>query len=401
MSSLLVTNIGQLVTNDPARDGLVGIVEEAAVAIVDGDVAWVGQETDVPSEHLELPRLDAAGAAVVPGFVDAHSHIVFAGERSDEFARRLAGDTYEEILAEGGGILSTVDATRAADGGDLFEAAAARARHMLRNGTTTLEVKSGYGLDVDTEAKLLGVAARLDAELPIDVIPTFLGAHVVPAEYRDRRDEYIELVCTYMLETCAPLATFCDVFCDRAAFTVDEARRILEAGAERGLGLRLHADQLGHVGATALAAELGAASADHVDFATAEDLAALRAAGTTAVLLPGVSFSMHQDYPDGRAIWDSGVAVAIATDCNPGTAWVETMPFMIALATLHMGLTPAEALWAATRGGATALLLSDRGHLTPGAIGDLVILDAPSYLHLPYRPDGSVVAGVVKRGVQL
>lgn len=398
MSSLLVTDIGQLVTNDSSRDGLLGIVERAAVAIVDGQIAWVGEEAAVPPEHLDLPGLDAAGGAVVPGFVDAHTHIVFAGDRSEEFARRLAGDTYEEILAAGGGISSTVDATRVADGSELFDTAAARARRMLANGTTTIEVKSGYGLDVDAEAKLLGVAARLDAELPIDVIPTFLGAHVVPAEYRDRRDEYVELVCTFMLEACAPLATFCDVFCDRAAFTVEEARRILHAGAAHGLGLRLHADQLGHVGATALAAELGAASADHIDYATADDLTAMRRAGTTAVLLPGVSFSMGEPYPDGRAIWDSGVTVAVATDCNPGTAWIETMPFVIALATLHMGLTPAEALWAATRGGATALLLPDRGHLTVGAVGDLVVLDAPTYVHLPYRPDGAVVAGVVKRG---
>jgi imidazolonepropionase len=401
MSSVLVTDIGQLVTNDPSRGGLLGIVEGAAVAIVDGAIAWVGAEADLPAEHGELPELAAEGAAVVPGFVDAHTHIVFAGDRSEEFARRLAGDTYEEILAAGGGILSTVDATRLADGGDLFGAAAARARRMLANGTTTIEVKSGYGLDVDNEAKLLAVAARLDAELPIDVIPTFLGAHVVPAEYRDERDEYIELVCTFMLEACAPLATFCDVFCDRAAFTVEEARRILEAAAARGLGLRLHADQLGHVGAAALAAELGAASADHLDFATAGDLIAMREAGTTAVLLPGVSFSMGEPYPDGRGIWDSGVTVAIATDCNPGTAWVETMPFMIALATLHMGLTPAEALWAATRGGANALLLPDRGRVTVGAVGDLVVLDGPTYLHLPYRPDGAVVAAVVKRGASV
>jgi imidazolonepropionase len=395
---LVVTGIGELVTNDPGRSGLLGVVADGAVAIVDGNVAWVGVEGDLPEAHRDLPAIDAGGAAVVPGFVDAHTHIVFAGDRSEEFARRLAGDTYEEILRSGGGILSTVEATRAAGGNDLFAAAAARARHMLENGTTTVEVKSGYGLDVDTEAKILGVAARLDAELPIDVVPTFLGAHVVPAEYRDRREDYVELVCTSMLEACAPLATFCDVFCDPAAFTVDEAKRILQAGAERGLGLRLHADQLGHVGAAALAAELGAASADHVDFATPDELAALREAGTAVVLLPGVSFSMRQPYPDGRAIWDSGVTVAIATDCNPGTAWVETMPFVIALATLHMGLTPGEALWAATAGGAAALLLADRGRLAPGAVGDLVILDAPSHLHIPYRPDGAVVAAVVKRG---
>jgi len=247
VSDLLVTNIGELVTNDPAHGGLLGIIEGAALAVVDGSIAWFGSEGELPPGHLDLPIHDAGGASVVPGFVDPHTHIVFAGDRSEEFSRRLAGESYEEILAAGGGILSTVEATRAASGNDLFDDAAARASRMLAAGTTTVEVKSGYGLEVDDEAKQLAVAARVDAELPIDVVPTFLGAHVVPAEYRDRRDEYIDLVCTWMLEACAPLATFADVFCDEAAFTVDEARRILEASAERGLALRLHADQLGRI----------------------------------------------------------------------------------------------------------------------------------------------------------
>ncbi len=398
MSDLLVTNIGQLVTNDPARGDLLGLIAAAAVAIVEGSVAWAGEETDLPADYLDLPIHDAGGAAVVPGFVDSHTHLVFAGDRSDEFSRRLAGEDYEDILAAGGGILSTVAATRAATGDALFLDAAARARRMLAAGTTTVEVKSGYGLDVDTEVKLLAVAARLDAELAIDVVPTFLGAHVVPAEYREDRDRYVDLVCTTMMEACAPLARFCDVFCDQAAFTVAEARRILEAATARGLGLRVHADQLGAVGAAALAAELDAASADHLDYAGYKDLEAMKRAGTVAVLLPGVSFSMRLPYPDGREIWDTGVTVALATDCNPGTAWIETMPFVIALASLHLGLTPAEAVWAGTRGGALSLRLDDRGHVTPGAVGDLVVLDAPTYQHIPYRPDGDVVATVVKRG---
>lgn len=398
MSSLLVTNIGQLVTNDPDRGELLGIVESAAVAVVEGTMAWVGAESDLPADYLELPIHDAAGSAVVPGFVDAHTHLVFAGDRSDEFSRRLAGERYEDILAAGGGILSTVEATRTATGNELFADAAVRASRMLAAGTTTVEVKSGYGLDVDTEVKMLGVAARIDAELPIDVVPTFLGAHVVPAEYRDRRQDYVDLVCTDMLDACAPLASFCDVFCDDAAFTVAESRKILRAAAERGLGLRVHADQLGQIGAAGLAAELSAASADHLDYASYADLSTMEQAGTVAVLLPAVSFSMRLPYPDGREIWDSGVAVALATDCNPGTAWVETMPFVIALASLHLGLTPAEALWAATRGGARSLRLDDRGHAVPGAVGDLVVLDAPSYLHLPYRPDGDLVSSVIKRG---
>ncbi len=401
VNDILVFNIGSLVTNDLGRDGLLGIVEDAAVAISDGVLEWVGDGADIPAEYGDLPRLDAGGAAVLPGFVDPHTHLVFAGDRSDEFARRLRGESYEEILTAGGGILSTVAATRAASEDDLYDSAVERAWRMLANGTTTVEVKSGYGLNAATEEKMLRVARRIDESLPIDVIPTFLGAHVVPAEYREDRDAYVDLVCGEMLDVCAPLARFCDVFSDEAAFTVEETRRILEAAKNRGLEVRVHADQLGRVGAAHLAAELSAASADHLDHATDEDLTAMSAAGTSAVLLPAVSFSMRLPYPDGRRIWDSGVTVALATDCNPGTANVESMPFVVALAALNMGLTPDEAVWAATRGGALSLRLEDRGHLVPGAVGDLVVLDAPTHLHIPYRPDANLVAAVVKGGVIL
>jgi imidazolonepropionase len=401
VKSLLVTDIGSLVTNDSVRGGLLGLVADAAVAVVDGFVLWVGPEVDTPAEYGDLTRLDAGGGAVLPGFVDPHTHLVFAGDRSDEFARRLRGESYEEILAAGGGILSTVEATRATSEDDLYEAAAERVWRMLESGTTTVEVKSGYGLDVATEEKMLRVVRRLDESLPIDVIPTFLGAHVVPAAYREDRDAYVDLICGEMLDACAPLARFCDVFNDEAAFTVAETRRILEAAKTRGLGIRIHADQLGRVGAANLAADLSAASADHLDHATDEDLAAMRDAGTSAVLLPAVSFSMRLPYPDGRRVWDSGVTVALATDWNPGTAYVESMPFVIALAALNMGLTPDEAVWAATRGSARSLNLDDRGHLIPGAVADLVILDAPTHLHIPYRPDADLVVAVVKRGVVL
>ncbi len=338
---------------------------------------------------------------MLPGFVDPHTHLVFAGDRSDEFARRLRGESYEEILASGGGILSTVEATRSTSEDDLYDAAAERVWRMLGNGTTTVEVKSGYGLDVATEQKMLRVARRLDESLPIDVVPTFLGAHVVPREYREDRNAYVDLVCGEMLDACTPLARFCDVFSDQAAFTVDETRRILEAAQSRGLKVRIHADQLGRVGAADLAADLSAASADHLDHATDADLAAMRDAGTTAVLLPAVSFSMRLPYPDGRRVWDSGVTVALATDCNPGTAYVESMPFVVALASLNMGLTPDEAVWAATRGGALSLGLGDRGCVVAGAVADLVILDAPTHLHIPYRPDADLVAAVVKGGTTL
>ena len=398
MSALLVFNIGQLVTNDPARGGLPGAVANAGVAIVDELVEWVGADDDVPDRYRDLPRLDAGEAAVLPGFVDPHTHLVFAGDRSEEFDRRLRGESYEQILEGGGGILSTVAETRAASEHQLFDEAAARVWRMMANGTTTVEVKSGYGLGTETEVRMLRVANLLDEMLPMDVVPTFLGAHVLPIESRADRDAYVELVCGSMLDACAPLARFCDVFCDDAAFSVDEARRILEAAKSRGLDIRIHADQLGRVGAAVLAADLSAVSADHLDYATTEDLALMRSAGTAAVLLPAVSFSMRLPYPDGRVIWDSGVSVALATDCNPGTANVESMPFVIALAVLNMGLTADEAVWAATLGGARALGLDDRGHLVPGAIGDLVVLDAPTYLHLAYRPAADIVAAVVKRG---
>lgn len=396
---LVLTGISSLVSNDARFIGLLGIVEDAAVVVEDGHVSWAGSRIDLPSRYAALPALDCGGRAVIPGFVDAHTHIVFAGDRADEFARRLRGETYEDILAAEGGILSTVRATRRASEDELYAASAGRASRMLSGGTTTVEVKSGYGLDVETELKMLRVAGRLDADLPIDVIPTFLGAHVVPAEYRDRRDEYVDLVCGDMLTACATEARFCDVFCDEAAFTVDESRRILEAASVRGLGLRVHADQLGRVGAAELAARLGAASADHLDHATDADLIALRRAGAAAVLLPAVSFSMQLPFPDGRRVWDSGVTVALATDCNPGTAYVESMAFVVALASLEMGLTPEEALWAATRGSAFSLGLTDKGHVMPGAVADLVVLDAESYLDIPYRPATDLVHAVVKDGV--
>jgi imidazolonepropionase len=397
-NDLLVFNIGSLVTNDEARPGLLGLVGSAAVAIVGGSIAWAGPGADLPDEYADLPGLDAARGAAIPGFVDPHTHLVFAGDRSDEFAARLRGASYEEILAAGGGILSTVEATRAASEDELFDTAAGRARRMLAAGTTTVEVKSGYGLDVETEAKMLRVAARLDAALPIDVIPTFLGGHVVPIDYRDDRASYVELVAGPMLDACAPNARFCDVFCDDAAFTIDESRKILEAAERHGLEVRVHADQLGRVGAAVLAADLSAASADHLDHATDADLAAMRRAGTAAVLLPAVSFAMRLPYPDGRRIWDSGVTVALATDCNPGTAYVESMSLVVALASLNMGLTPEEAVWASTAGAARSLGFTDRGVITPGSVGDLIVLDAPSYLHIPYRPDTDLVAAVVKRG---
>jgi imidazolonepropionase len=396
VTSLTLTGIGQLVTNASGDPGDLGVIHEAAVAVVDGRIAWVGPEARLPKEHREVELLDCEGRAVLPGFVDAHTHLVFAGDRSEEFARRLRGESYEEILAAGGGIHATVAATRMASTTELADGAVARLGRMLASGTTTAEVKSGYGLTTADELRILEAAEEAGRRSPVDVVPTFLGAHV-PDKGVDRA-EYVDLVIDEMLPACAPLAQWCDVFCDRGAFTVDDARWILTAAKDHGLGARLHAEQLTHTGAAALAADIGAASADHLDHATEDDAALLRGSGVVAVLLPAASFSMRSPQAPGRMLWDSGVKVAVATDCNPGTSNVESMPFVIAVACLEMGLTPEEAVWAATRGGALALRLEDRGMVVPGAQADLAILDDPSYAHIPYRPGSDLVWKVIKRG---
>lgn len=395
---LVLGNIGQLVTNDPDREGLLGVVDDAAVAISDGHVAWVGHEAELPEEWGDIARVDCMGRAVVPGFVDAHTHLAFAGDRADEFGRRLRGETYEEIMAAGGGIRATMAATRAASADDLLSVMFPRARRMLRSGTTTVEVKSGYGLESTTELRLLGAIAAVDEMLAVDVIATFLGAHVVPPEFSDDAAGYVEYLVAEMLPACAPYATFCDVFCDEGVFTVEQARTVLAAGREHGLGLRLHANQLAASGGAGLAAEMGAHSADHLDHVSDDEIQAMAAAGTVAVLLPGVSFSLQLPQARGNDLWDAGVTVALATDCNPGTSNIETMPFVIALACLEMGLSPERAVWAATRGGALALGLQDRGHIVPGALGDVAVLAHPTYVHLAYRPDAPAVHAVVKRG---
>lgn len=398
MTDLVLTGIGQLVTNDPQRDGLLGLVDEAAVAIKAGRVAWVGPERELLRELRDLPELDCAGRSVLPGFIDAHTHLAFAGNRAEEFARRLRGETYEEILAAGGGIHATVEATRGTDSMRLLDSSIQRAKRMLGYGTTTVEIKSGYGLETETEINQLEVAAAIDDELAIDVVPTFLGAHVIPKEFIGDRAGYIRLVIDEMLPAAAPLAKYCDVFCDEGAFTVDEAREILAAASEHGLRARMHANQLGHSGGAALAAELGAVTADHLDNITSDDVAALKAAGTVAVLLPTVSLSLRLPAPPARRLWDAGVPVAIATDCNPGTSYVENMQLVIAIASLEAALSPEEAVWAATRGGAMAIEAEDKGVIKPGAVADFVVLEADSYVEIPYRPGTDLVRIVIKNG---
>jgi imidazolonepropionase len=397
-ASLLVRGIGRLVTNDPDLPGPLGVIEDAAILVSAGRVEWVGRRTELPPGDDRL-ELDVDGRTVVPGFVDAHTHLIFAGSRADEFGRRLRGESYEEIMAAGGGIRSTVRATRAASAEDLTVDAARRLNRMLATGTTTAEVKSGYGLDVATETKIFDVMQRLDVESPLDVVPTFLGAHTIPEEFESDRDRYLQLLEDEMLPACAPRARFCDVFCDDGAFTIEEARRVLEAGMGHGLIPRLHADQLTPSGGAALAADLGAASADHLDHITPEEVSALAEAGTTAVLLPGVSLSLRTPFPDPGPLLDAGVTVAIATDANPGTSYVLTMPFVVALACLEMGMTTEQALWSATRGGAISLQLPDRGWVRRDAAADLVVLDAESHVDLAYRPDSDLVRTVVKGGV--
>ncbi|MGW5011822.1 imidazolonepropionase [Micromonospora chalcea] len=383
--SLLVDHIGELVTND-GRDGdPLGIRRDAALLVEDGQVAWTGPARHAPAADR---RIDAGGAAVLPGFVDSHAHLVFAGDRAAEFAARMAGERYT-----GGGIRTTVGATRAASDGDLRATVGRLRAEMLRQGTTTVEIKSGYGLTVADEARSLRIAAEFTEDT------TFLGAHVVPAEYADRPDDYVGMVCGPMLAAAAPYARWIDVFCERGAFDADHARAILACGQAAGLGVRLHANQLGPGPGVRLGVELGAASVDHCTHLTDADVDALAGSETVATLLPGAEFSTRSPYPDARRLLDAGVTVALATDCNPGSSYTSSMPFCVALAVREMRMTPAEAVWAATAGGAAALRRTDVGRLTPGARADLIILDAPSHLHLAYRPGVPLIRQVLHNGV--
>jgi imidazolonepropionase len=374
--STLVTGIAELVTNDPALGpGPLGIVTGAALVVDDGRVAWVGPAAAAPAAD---ERVDVDGRAVLPGFVDSHTHLVFAGDRSSEFEARMSGVPYD-----GGGIASTVEATRAADDEVLRARLAALVAEMRGQGTTTVEVKSGYGLSVAEEARALRLAREVTGET------TFLGAHVVPPEYAGRTGEYVALVTGPMLRACAPYARWVDVFCEPAsphAFDGAAARAVLEAGRAAGLGLRVHGNQLGPGPGVQLAVELGAASVDHCTHLTGADVDALASGDTVATLLPGVEFSTRSPYPDARRLLDAGVTVALATDCNPGTCFSSSMALCIALAVREMRMTPAEAVWAATAGGAAALRRDDIGRLGVGARADLAVLEAPSYRHLAYRP---------------
>ncbi|AEV82071.1 imidazolonepropionase [Actinoplanes sp. SE50] len=390
--SLLITNIGELFTN-AERD----LIPDAAV-VVDGErIAWVGPAAEAPAADQ---RIDAEGAAVLPGFVDSHAHLMFAGDRAAEFGARMAGEPYT-----GGGIRTTVRATRAATDEQLRANARRLVREAMRQGTTTIEIKSGYGLNVADEARSLRIATEFTSET------TFLGAHVVPVEYQDRPDDYVGLLCGPMLAMAAPHARWVDAFVERGAFDADQARAILESGKELGLGVRVHGNQLGPGPGVRLAVELDAASVDHCTHLTDADVDALAgtrmdcmcACGgmttTVATLLPGAEFSTRSPYPDARRLLDAGVTVALATDCNPGSSYTSSMSFCIALAVREMRMTPAEAVRAATLGSAQALRRSDIGVIRPGARADLLILDAPSHLHLAYRPGVPLIRTVIHNGV--
>jgi imidazolonepropionase len=399
----LLTGIGQLVTADPGLGaGPLGLVERGAVAAAAGTVVFAGPEAALPDLPLapSCERMDAGGRAVVPGFVDAHTHLVFAGDRADEFAARLRGFGYEQALAAGGAIHRTVRETRAASDAELERATADRLVQAGINGTTTIEVKSGYGLTVADERRSLEVMARLAARTPIDVVPTFLGAHLIPAEFADDRKAYIDLLEQEMLPACAPLAEFVDAFCDRGALTVAESRRVLAAGRRHGLKAKIHANELGPTGGAWLAAEQGCVSADHLLFLDHAEAAALASTGTVAVLLPGTSFLLRTGHVAPiRVLRETGVTLALGTDCNPGTCYCESMQLVIALACVHGGLTPEEALLAATSGAARAVGRADSaGRLTPGSACDLVVLHGRSYLDLAYHLGVNLAQVVVKRG---
>ncbi len=384
MDDLTLRHAGRLLTmaGDPLAD--------AAVVVRAGRVAWTGPDRDLPADAPEQ-TLDAGGSCVVPGFVDAHTHLVFAGVRREEFVARLAGRTYD-----GGGIRTTVEATAAASDDELVDLAAGRAAAALAHGTTTMEVKSGYGLTVDSELRLLRLVGELSRRTPIRLEATYLGAHVVPAG-RDRDDYVAEVVAT-LPQAAAAGARWADVFCDRGVFTVEEARTILTAAREQGLGLRLHAEEIARTGAAALAAELGCASADHLEHVSTEDAGAMAAAAVVGVLLPTVTLSLRsQAWGHATVLREAGVELALATDCNPGTSWCESMPYAIQLACLAMGLSVDEAFRAATLGAAHSLRRDDVGHLGVGAHGDLAVLDAEHeadvVAHLGGRPVRATVVG--------
>jgi imidazolonepropionase len=398
-ATLVVRNIGELATCDPLR----GVVPDAVVAAQGAMIVYAGPASgfrDV-AVAVDAVEIDAGGMAVIPGFVDAHTHIVWLGDRSDEYARRAEGESYEDLAVGGGGIMATVRATQSGSVEELAAAARERAARMLRLGTTTVEVKSGYGMTHDAEVRQLEAASVLaaDAHLP-EVVPTYLPLHAAPPQDQSR-DEFVAGVCGEGVRRAAPLARFVDAFCDGGAYTVEECERLFVAAGQAGLRPKLHAEQRSHTGATLLAARVHAVSADHLEHATDEGLRALAASGTVGVILPGASLVLGGPPPPGRRLLDAGAGVAVATDCNPGTCYSESMPLMVSLAVAVGGLTPQQALTAATHGGAAALALSDRGVIREGMRCDLCILESPHWIDVAYHLGANPVATVIRGGLQV
>jgi len=388
MSQSLIKNIGLLVTNDSSLGKTeLGLIENAALLIENGKVTWVGANESAPTAEKTI---DAAGKAVIPGFVDSHNHLIFAKDRAAEFSARMKGESYTA-----GGIATTVAATRSATDDELLSNATRLVHEGLHSGTTTVEIKSGYGLTVKDEVRSLHIAKQLTNET------TFLGAHVVPSEYKGKADEYVDLICEQMITQVKAHAKWIDVFCDKGAFTTDQARKILKAGVAAGLKPRLHANQLEQGDGIALGVEVGAASVDHISHFNNDDIELLKKSKTVATLLPGAEFSTRSKYPDARRLLEAGVMVAIASDCNPGSSYTTNMPLMIALAVREMYFTPEQALWSATYGGALALQRDDVGHLAVGARADFVILKESSYIHLAYRPGVNLIDEVWQHGKRI
>lgn len=412
---LLVHTIGQLCTipsheGGPQRGNELGdlsLIEDAAIAIHEGEIVAIGKDDDLRALYTGATTLDAQGKLVTPGLVDPHTHLIWAGERSGEFERRIAGATYQDIMAAGGGINRTVRDTRQADANTLIEQAKPRLNAMLAHGSTTVECKTGYGLNTETEIAMLSVIALLDMEHPVDLVPTFLGAHAIPPDFDQNPEGYMNVVIDKMLPAVAewrdehwPGDLFCDVFCEVGAFDLKQTRRILEAAQKLGMDVKIHIDEFESLGGARLAAELGAVSVDHVVVTPQLDIEILGGSDTIAVALPPTPFGLgHTKYTPAKRFLDAGAALAIATDCNPGTAWNENMQFVMALATRFMHLTPAQALAAATINAAHAIKRGDRvGSLELGKQGDLVIWDVPRYQHLSYRFGTNLAKIVVKRG---
>ena len=384
--TLVIDNIGELVTNDPSLgDGPLGVVAGASVVIDGETVVAVGPAGAVADE-----RLDAGGRCVLPGFVDSHTHLVFAGDRAEEFSRRMAGEPYD-----GGGIRVTTDATRTAGRPALGSALDERLAEVHRAGTTTVEIKTGYGLSVDSEVELASLAAEATPEA------TFLGAHLVPSEYQGRADDYVELVCGPMLDAVLGHVRWIDVFCETGAFDADQSRAVLTAGRDAGLGLRLHANQLGHGPGVQLGVEMGCTSVDHCTYLSDADIEALASSDTVATFLPATDFSTRQPYPDARRAIDAGVRVAIASNCNPGSSYTTSLLFCMALAVRDMNMTIDEAVAAVTTGGAVALGRTDIGRIAPGGPAHVTILDAPSRHHIAYRPGVPLIWRTLGAGYRL